>query len=289
MALRQISEHVYADTEVGGGNSGAILSDDGIVVVDAAFARSARTFRASVEKMSPKKIKHLVLTHSHSDHVFGNEVYTDCEIVAHESLKTRMQELASTDWTKENLQRQVADLEKTNPQMAEQFKDVHIVLPTRTFTDTLVLGEGQFRVEVIHTGGHTADSCIVHFPQEAIVFAGDLIFAGIYPFGGDPSADPDVWVEALNLIRNMQPKFIVPGHGPVCNVEEVDSYINYISNTKSVVIKLLSENKSEDDVVTDPALPQFDGHKGQFEVEFRTSSLTHWYQVWKQRTGNQKR
>ena len=285
MSLRQISHHVYVDTEVGGGNSGAILLEDGIVVVDAAFARSARAFRTSVEKISPKKITHLILTHSHSDHVFGNEVYTDCEIVAHESLKTRMQELASTDWTKENLQRQVADLERTNPQMAEQFKEVHIVLPTRTFTDKLVLGQGQFRVEVIHTGGHTADSSIVHIPQEGIVFAGDLIFAGIYPFGGDPSADPDVWVKALNRIRNMHPTFIVPGHGPVCNLEEIDNYISYISKTKSVMLRLLSENKSEDEVVTNPALPLFDGHEGQF----RTSSLAHWYQVWKQRAGKQER
>jgi glyoxylase-like metal-dependent hydrolase (beta-lactamase superfamily II) len=155
---------VYADTEtVGLGNSGVVLLDDRTIVVDAQYAAPARTLRSNIEKISARRITHLLLTHSHSDHVFGNEVFQDCEIVAHESLRTRMEELSRTTWSKESLQQQVATLKETNPDRAARFENVHLVLPTKTFQDKFQLGEGTFKVEMIHTGGHTADSSIVYY------------------------------------------------------------------------------------------------------------------------------
>lgn len=286
MVFLRVSDRVYADTgTVGSGNAAAILLDDRTIVIDAQYAAPARSLRSSIEKVSHGRITHLLLTHSHSDHVFGNEVFQDCEIVAHESLKIRMQELANTTWSKESLQRQVAELKKTDPERAARFENVHVVLPSKTFQDKFVLGEGLSRVEMIHTGGHTADSSIVHFPSERTVIAGDLIFAGVYPYGGDPTADPDLWVEALKRIRSMNPKVIVPGHGPVCKIDEVDRYVDYISQTKTAMLELISENRSEEAAVSDPSLPRFydDGGSGR-----RDSSLTQWYRVWKQRVAKKR-
>jgi cyclase len=274
---------VYADTEtVGLGNSGVVLLDDRTIVVDAQYAAPARTLRSNIEKISARRITHLLLTHSHSDHVFGNEVFQDCEIVAHESLRTRMEELSRTTWSKESLQQQVATLKETNPDRAARFENVHLVLPTKTFQDKFQLGEGTFKVEMIHTGGHTADSSIVYYPHEGMVFAGDSIFSGIYPYGADPTADPDLWIEALNRIRSLSPKAIVPGHGPICGIDEVDKYVSYISETKSVMLKLIAENKPENQVITDSSLPRF---YEEGAGDRRPGSLGQWYRVWKQRTG----
>jgi len=287
MVFQRVSDHVCADVgTVGSGNAAAILLDDRTIVIDAQYVAPARSLRSSIEKVSHGRITHLLLTHSHSDHVFGNEVFQDCEIVAHESLKTRMQELADTTWSKESLQRQVAELRKTDPERATRFENVHVVLPTKTFQDKFVLSDGSSRVEMIHTGGHTADSSIVHFPSERTVVAGDLIFAGVYPYGGDPTADPDLWVEALIRIRSMNPEVIVPGHGPVCKIDEVNRYVDYISQTKTAMLELISQNRSENQIIADPSLPRFydDGASGR-----RTSSLAQWYRVWKQRIAKQKR
>ena len=285
MVFRQVSDRVYADTPPGNagvGNSGVMLLDDCTIVVDAQYATPARSLRSNIEKVSAGRITHLLLTHSHDDHVFGNEVFQDCEIVAHESLKTRMQELASTDWSKENLRRQVVELKKTDPERAARFENVHLVLPTKTFQDRFVLGEGAFRVEMIHTGGHTADSSIVYFPRAGTVFAGDLIFSGIYPYGGDPTADPDLWVEALSKIRSLDPEVIIPGHGPVCKIDEVDNYLSYMSQTKSAMLELISRKRSEDEVIADSSLPRF-YDEGAGRSGRRASSLAQWYRVWKQR------
>jgi len=281
MVFRQVSECVYADTEtVGSGNAGAIVLDDRTVVVDAQYAPLARQLRSNIEKVSKSRITHLLLTHSHSDHVFGNEVFQDCEIVAHTNLKSRMEELMKTSWSKESLQKQVAELRKTDPARAARFESVHIVLPTKTFDKEFLLGEGDLKIEMTYTGGHTADSSIVYFPRSRTLFAGDLIFSGIYPYGGDPRADPDLWIEALDKIRKMNLEIIVPGHGPLCGLDEVDRYIRYISDTKSVMLELIAQRKPEDQAIIDPSLPKFYEEGAQNR---RANTLAHWYRLWKQR------
>jgi cyclase len=192
-----------------------------------------------------------------------------------------MEELSRTSWSNESLQQQVATLKETDPVRAARFENVHLVLPTKTFKDKFPLGEGTFKVEMIHTGGHTADSSIVYFPYDGTVFAGDLIFSRMYPYGGDPTADPDLWIEALNRIRSLSPRVIVPGHGPICGIDEVDKYVSYISETKSAMLKLIAGNKPENQAITDPSLPHF---YEEGAVDRRAGSLGQWYRVWKQRT-----
>ncbi len=282
MVFGKVSERVYADTEAAGlGNAGAVQLQHRTVVVDAQFAVSVRALRNNIQNVSVNKITHLLLTHSHSDHVFGNEVFEDCEIVGHTSLKSRMQELLVTSWSKESLQMQADELRKTDPERAARFENVRIVLPAMTFDRQLELGDDGLKVEMIHTGGHTADSSIVYFPHSKTLFAGDLIFAGIYPYGGDPTADPDLWLEGLRSIQKIGPEVIVPGHGPICGLGEVGKYIRYISETKSVMLRMIAEKKSVDQAIVDPSLPEFYGQQAEAR---RVNTLRQWYEVWRRKT-----
>ncbi|MFH0848619.1 MAG: MBL fold metallo-hydrolase [archaeon] len=287
MVFQQVSDRVYADTgTVGSGNAGAIILDDRAIVIDAQYVATGQSLRSNIERVSRKKITHLLLTHSHSDHVFGNQVFEDCEIVAHESLKTRMEELLRTSWSRESLQKQVSELRKTDPDRASRFENVRIVLPNKTFREKFSLGEGDMKVEMIHTGGHTADSSIVYFGRSRTLFASDLIFCGIYPYGGDPTADPDLWTEALNKIRAMNPDVIVPGHGPICHIDEIERYTRYLSETKSIMLDLIAQGKSEDQAAADASLPQFYEEGAGTR---RNASLVQWYRIWKQRTVDKPR
>lgn len=281
MVFQQVSNRVYADTgTVGSGNAGVIVLNDQAVVIDAQYVASAQSLRSSIDRITDERITHLLLTHSHSDHVFGNQVFEDCEIVAHESLKTRMEELLRTSWSRESLQQQVSELRRTDPDRAARFENVRIVLPSKTFRERFSLGEGDMKVEMVHTGGHTADSSIIYFTGSRTLFAGDLIFSGIYPYGGDPTSDPDMWIEALEKIRSMSPDVIVPGHGPVCRIGEVERYIRYLSETKSIMLELIMQGKPEDQVAADASLVRFyeDGAETR-----RGAALVQWYRVWKQK------
>jgi glyoxylase-like metal-dependent hydrolase (beta-lactamase superfamily II) len=89
------------------------------------------------------------------------------------------------------------------------------VLPTTTVSDRLTLDLGSRTVEILHPGrGHTAGDLVVHLPREGIVATGDLVIHPIPRVGGDQSFVAD-WSATLEKVMALQPRIIVPGHGPV--------------------------------------------------------------------------
>lgn len=282
LTLEKLTDRVYADTTpVGAGNAGAILLTDCVVVVDSQYLRHAKELRREIERVTSKKIRFLLLTHSHSDHVFGNEVFRDCEIVAHRSLKERMQELLSTTWSKESLEKQISELRKTDPERASRFEGVQITLPTRVFDGEFKIVENNLEIVMRHVGGHTRDSSTVYFPNEQVLFSGDLIFSQTFPYGGDPTADPDEWLRALKDIMEMPVRTIIPGHGPICDKPEVQAYIGFIENARSKMIAMICAGKAPEEILKDENYPAFYSKSAD---QRRQNALAQWYKVWRQKS-----
>jgi len=83
--------------------------------VDAQYPGSARKFREAIPKVSSKPLSHLLLTHIHGDHVFGNMVFKDLEIVSHRRLWEKMEESLRNEWTPENLQKMLDTYKRDAP------------------------------------------------------------------------------------------------------------------------------------------------------------------------------
>lgn len=216
MNLEKVTDRVYANTEgQSGGNIGVILMKDRAIAVDSQYPGSARAFREAIEELTDKKISHLLLTHYHGDHVFGAQVFENCEIVGHRLLKTKMEAMLKTDWAPANLEKMVQSLRSRNPERAWLYDGLKIVLPTTTFDDRFTLSDGEMSVQMVRTGGHTAESSIVYVPEERVLFAGDILFAKTFPYASDESADPDRWIDAFERILDTDLDVIIPGHGPL--------------------------------------------------------------------------
>jgi len=283
LTLEKVTDRVYADTNpVGAGNAGAIILHNQVVVVDSQYLKYAKELRREIEHATSKKIRFLLLTHSHSDHVFGNEVFRDCEIVAHRSLKARMQELLSTTWSKESLEKQIAELRKTDPERASRLEGIQITLPTHVFEEEFKIADGDLEVVMRHVGGHTRDSSIVYFPAEQTLFSGDLIFSQTFPYGADPTVDPDEWLKALNNIMEMPVRTIVPGHGPICDKREVQAYIDFIKTVKEKMVAMIRLGKMMEEITRDENYPFFYSKSAD---QRRQSTLAQWYKVWHQEAG----
>jgi glyoxylase-like metal-dependent hydrolase (beta-lactamase superfamily II) len=70
---------------------------------------------------------------------------------------------------------------------------------------------------------------IIHVPKEGVVFAGDVLFRQCTPMGWTGSFEK--WFQCLDLMIALDPKVIVPGHGPLCGVEgaiEMKQYLEYV-------------------------------------------------------------
>jgi glyoxylase-like metal-dependent hydrolase (beta-lactamase superfamily II) len=110
------------------------------------------------------------------------------------------------------------------------FDGIKLVLPTTVFDERHVLDLDGTEVHILFVGPcHQAGDTIIHVPKEGVVFAGDVLFRLCTPMGWVGSYAK--WIKILDLILSLQPKVIVPGHGPVCGIEgvvEMKAYLEYL-------------------------------------------------------------
>lgn len=275
MKLDRIAERIYANTEGETGcNVGVIVLEDRAVAVDAQYPVSGRDFRRSIEALTDKPVTHLLLTHYHGDHVFGAKAFEDCEIVAHRLLREKVEANLETEWAPGNLEKMLENVRRSRPERAWLYEGLSIVLPTKTFEDRYVLDN---EIEMIHTGGHTAGSSIVYIPRDRMLFAGDLVFARTFPWAGDPTTDPDAWIEAFETILSMDIETIIPGHGPLCDKSEVETQLDFFKGTREEMRRLIAEGVTMEEAV------RYDGYPEFYESERperRDDSLRQWYRVW---------
>ena len=219
--MQKVTERTFANTTgVGRGNFGAISLPNYAVAIDTSmYPYVAEEFRTYIERTTETPVTKLILTHYHSDHVFGNQIFNDCQIISSRAMATRMREVAVSQWTRKKLEE--AAKMRPNSYGKLDIDRLRITFPTEVFDRSFVLTDEGFEIVVKKVGGHTAGSAYIYLPDERVLFAGDTIFAQTFPWGGDPTADPDEWIAVLKEFQQMDIEKIVPGHGPVCDLREI--------------------------------------------------------------------
>ena len=146
LKVEKVSDSVYADTSGdGSSNLGAIALTSFVVAVDASmFPLIAQGLRRQVENESRKRFAKLVLTHYHADHVFGNQVFKDCEIVSSMELKEKMVEASKTEWTPKELEKYL----ESDPSVAGKMRGLEITLPTKTFESSSTIKEKGTQIDI---------------------------------------------------------------------------------------------------------------------------------------------
>jgi glyoxylase-like metal-dependent hydrolase (beta-lactamase superfamily II) len=205
VSFTELAPGAYAFTAEGDPNSGVIVGDDGVVVVDAqATPRQAGRVIERVRQVTDKPVKYVVLTHYHAVRVMGASAYGAREVIA----STGTHELI--------VERGQADFESEVGRFPRLFEDVASVpgltWPTMAFSDRLTLWLGRRRVDLLHLGrGHTAGDIVAWLPDERVLFAGDLIEHGATPYTGD--AHLKDWPRTLDRLEELGAAKAVPGRG----------------------------------------------------------------------------
>jgi glyoxylase-like metal-dependent hydrolase (beta-lactamase superfamily II) len=95
----------------------------------------------------------------------------------------------------------------------DEMPDFHMTLPTKTFEDRLVLTRGERTIEIRRVGpGVTPGDAVVYLPKEGVLVAGDIVDNPL-PFAY--RCNVSGWIAALDSVRALKPRVIVPGHGAV--------------------------------------------------------------------------
>ena len=216
-SLEELRPGVYAWVQPDGSwwlnNAGAVAGGDGMLVIDTcATATRTRRFLAALDSAAGgTPVRMAVNTHQHGDHTYGNCLLPSAAVlVGHERMREGLREDPVIDGC---------------PPFWEPVPDWGPVvrrLPDITIASSLTVHLGDRRVDLLHPGGpaHTSGDLVAWVPAERVLFAGDLLFAGLTPlvFMGSLTGA----LAALDWLAGFGPHVIVPGHGGVLLGAEIE-------------------------------------------------------------------
>ena len=205
ISFDQLGPGLYAYTAEGDPNSGVVVGDDAVMVIDTqATPVMAQAVIERIRSVTDKPIKYVVLSHYHAVRVLGATAYEPQHIICSEATRDMIVERGAQDY-KSEVQR--------FPRLFQAVETIPgLTWPTITFTDRMTLWMGKLQVDIIHAGrGHTKGDTIVWLPEERTLFSGDLVEYGATPYAGD--AHYKDWPGTLQKLRDLKALALVPGRG----------------------------------------------------------------------------
>ncbi len=278
MTLQKLIDGLFIDTDgTNGGNYGAIVLEDEVVMIDAGMIHTkSRETKEFLEKEIGLPILKLIFTHSHSDHVFGAQAFEPVSLIASMPMRKRCEENLENDWAPETLKKNYFSMKDERPELWDAIQTLSIRLPDIVFKTHLLLGNHE-EISVKLLGGHTAgSSTVISHPHNAI-FIGDLIFSGQFPYGGDPTCDPDRWIMALEEVQELGLETIIPGHGPVIGMNELEEYIGALIDLRANVEDAASSGMTVSKFIEEGMIPQ---EIAAGADRFAERTLNHWFQFY---------
>ena len=205
VSFEELGPGLYGYTAEGDPNSGVVIGDRSVLVVDAqATPAMAQDVLARIRRVTDKPVKHVVLSHYHAVRVLGASAYTDAEIIASDVTRDLIAERGRQDMDSEI---------GRFPRLFRGKESIPgLTWPDLVFHERITLWLGSREVQIIHIGrSHTAGDTVVWLPKEKVLFAGDTVEFGATPYCGD--AHFTDWPSTLQAIRALGAERLVPGRG----------------------------------------------------------------------------
>jgi glyoxylase-like metal-dependent hydrolase (beta-lactamase superfamily II) len=272
---------VFAWIGAGGdSNAGAVITSGGLLAIDAQQTpQLGRAFRRSIEAETGLRTAALLNTHLHLDHTTGNVEFRELPILAHrrttELLQAELGPPQQNRWMVTDTQAKLRlffgsnfnELVTPSDPLADWFikrvsgpahQLIELVGPTETFGLIRSFDTGDGPVLAEYWGpAHCDGDAVVFHPQQRIVFTGDLLFVGRFPWLGD--CDLDGWIAVLQRMLRMDAETVVPGHGPVSTLKEVAQFRDLLASLRAAVAHAISTGASEDAAAQEVELPEYAG------------------------------
>src|SRR6266851_1335416 len=256
----KVSGNIYM-LEGAGGNIGASIGEDGIVIVDDQFAPLAEKIQAALKSLgiADKPVRFVINTHYHGDHTGGNAPFsgTGSKVIAQDNVRKRL----SSGGTAGN-----GGSIKMENKAAEK-----AALPIITFEHDVTVHLNGEDIHALHfPSGHTDGDSIIFFPKNNVVHMGDDFVRYGFPFidvasGGSVQGMIDAMEKATaQLPADVK---VIPGHGAISNLDDVRAFTKMLKETSAVVQKALDDHKTLDQMKQERILTPWAKWKGDFVNE----------------------
>jgi len=227
-------------------NIGVVLGGDGVLLIDTRESHeAAEELVSELRTLTSKPVRWIVNTHWHWDHVFGNSAFPEAVILGHRLCLRALQ--ANPDQHRD-------DARKWMPQ--ERFGEIDrvvLVPPQQTFEALSSIDVGGRHVQLTYHGrGHTDADVLVHCG--GVSFAGDLVEGGLPPQMGD--SYPFDWPATLAAARSTIRQTVVPGHGRLLDLNEVDDQRHGLEQVAQLLREVLHEGRPAEEAMRKGPIPE---------------------------------
>jgi glyoxylase-like metal-dependent hydrolase (beta-lactamase superfamily II) len=243
-----------------------------VVVIDANFPKEAGDVLQAIRKTTDKPVRYVLDTHHHGDHAYGNAVWVKegATIVG----QRRCFELLRTTGPEE--------FKKAGegPQGRKDVAGSVLKAPTLVFDDKLVLDDGKQRVEFLFLGhAHTPGDAVAYLPHHKILCTGDACVNGAFNYTGH--SDSASWIKVLDRMKQLDVKYVCPGHGPVTTKGVFDKQQRYFQDMRRLIKAGIDDRKTLDDITASIDLPWYKEWTGK-EAKLNKENIEH---IYKELTG----
>jgi cyclase len=232
LKVANIKDNIYWTQGGAGGNTGIIVGTTGVIVVDTkTTVDSSKAVQTEIAKITAKPVDTAIVTHSDGDHVNGLAGFPPgLTIISQENCKKEMEASAGT--------RGAAPQDR---------------LPTKTIAKDESMAIDGVHVRLLHwAAGHTSGDLVVYFPDQKVVFGGDLLVTNRPDTNihVDKHGSVAGWMENVNGMIALDADTYVTGHGDLMTKDDVKKKLAFIQDKWDKVKGMAAQGKSLDDVKT---------------------------------------
>ena len=284
--LEKLADGVYAAIHNNQGgyaicNAGIIDLGDKAVVIDPFISpAAARDLRQHAEYLTGKKIALVLNLDPHSDHTSGNQVFVPgADILSTPNARKYIENHFDKEYEEyknsapaELIEIQKQLLKASGPEkveltlfedqlkaILESLPELKMTLPNITVSDTLIIYGSKRKMVLIPTGtGHTNGDMVAYLPEDNIIFTSDQLFVKCHPYFGD--GDPESWKDNLKDLITLKPETVVPGHGPVGDINSLYLMVDYIETLNDLIEREIESGTDESKVMNIPVPDKFNDY-----------------------------
>jgi glyoxylase-like metal-dependent hydrolase (beta-lactamase superfamily II) len=234
VSFTRLADCAYAYTAEGDPNTGIVIGDDGVMVIDTqATPVMAQDVIRRIREVTDKPIKYVVLSHYHAVRVLGASAYGAQQIIASRGTYELI------------VERGEADMKSEIERFPRLFRAVEsipgLTWPSIVFERELTVWMGSLEVKILHLGrGHTKGDTVVWLPKQKVLFSGDLVEYAATPYTGDAYLTD--WPATLDAIAALRPEKLVPGRGDALQTPE--QVARGLADTRAFVTQMFESVKA---------------------------------------------
>ena len=226
-------------------NSILIEGENTNIIIDTTGTEeTAREVKALFDAINPNPVESIIYTHNHADHTYGATVFAEGsspDIYAHSTTEIYLSRVIgilrpiissrSNRMFGNALPKEQVENNGIGPflEIGRDGRKPGLLYPTKTFTDQIEFEAAGHKIQLFHAPGETNDQLFVWLPEKKALFPGDNFyktFPNLYTIRGTPYRDLVGWVNSIDMMRYLEPEYLVPSHTrPIVGKEKINTLL----------------------------------------------------------------